>query len=258
MERTVRAEINVASRWIACVPGPLTALASLRLHPALECGTERALSWVRGGEMTDSLLAELRQIPGMRYFEVSPDGRMRRPGALLWDRRMPSITWSPLKQSILVARPAEVSASFLASDAELRTGFIADSGGDDALGEADALLTTLEEWHGFADHCSELRLRPLRFAVSSRRHVFVLGRPVPSIPGTRYRIEAGVALPWGTCTVPRLDSRMLRLWLEASDRITVVWMPEQKWSAIGEEQFVAATRAAVRRSAFASPPSVVA
>jgi hypothetical protein len=100
------------------------------------------------------------------------------------------------------------------------------------------------------------RLRPLRFVVNDAcSEVLVRGKPLPSIPGERFVLQAGLATPVGLAWSPPVGPSVIRAWLGLRDGTMALWRADGGGrggsgggiSEIAEDAFVAASRRAGRR-----------
>ncbi len=66
-----------------------------------------------------------------------------------------------------------------------------------AFVEPNALLTSLDVFMEWIERASTLRLRPLRYAVSSEDQVLLMGQPLPPIAGASYYLYDKIFLPSG-------------------------------------------------------------
>jgi hypothetical protein len=119
--------------------------------------------------------------------------------------------------------------------------------------EPSLLLTTVTDWADFGTHASQVRLENLTFAVSCDNRTLVRGTPLPSIAGMRFYEQAGVAVPCGWGFTAWLTPDLVRATLELSPGEVALFSPTGTWEAIPGNQFVRATRSAVRLSVPAEP-----
>jgi hypothetical protein len=109
-------------------------------------------------------------------------------------------------------------------------------------------LTSRDDWLSYGSSAPQVRLDRLTFAVSSDARVLVRGLPLPPLAGTRYYEQAGVALPCGWGWPAWLDARLVRDALPIGKTDLPLFSPLGTWESIPGDQFVRATRSAVRLS----------
>src|SRR5262249_16438075 len=112
--------------------------------------------------------------------------------------------------------------------------------------EPELLLTTLQEFKEFAATAAQVRLERLRLAANSQGMVLVHGRPLPPLPGTRFVLHAGVAVPAGFAWDPAVSAEVLARCFGVSSSTLVLWGEDGTIQRLTSEQFVAASRSAIR------------
>jgi hypothetical protein len=118
----------------------------------------------------------------------------------------------------------------------------------EAEGEPNVLVTSRACWLAYGGNAPQARLDRWSFAMETTGRVAVRGRPLPPIAGTRYIEQEGVAAPAGWSWVPRLSAQVVReaLQLDAGD--LALLHDDGTWDYIAAEDFVRATRSAIRLS----------
>jgi hypothetical protein len=114
-----------------------------------------------------------------------------------------------------------------------------------------ALLTDIEQWCRYAVVAARVRLEPLSFAMNEEGLVIVRGQPAPSIPGTRFADHDGILVPVGWAWSPAVSAAVLRRVLGLSGDEVAIWLADGRVERLHKEQFVPATRSAVRLTAAA-------
>jgi MoxR-vWA-beta-propeller ternary system domain bpX2 len=222
-----------------------SALAGLRLYAGLEVAEVGEVIWLRGADWSEALRLALRKVPGLDRFELSAGGRLLADGARVPQGRLPELPWQPMARwaSVslraapgLVAPPARAALRLVRSSVERAAG---------------GVLAGLPAWHDFAIGAAEIRLRPLRFAAARDGRAWIEGIPLPALPGRRFSIEGGIAIPCGFKCSPALSAAPLRRWLGLADGDVALVGEDGLWEIIKTEQFVPATRSAVRTTAEA-------
>jgi hypothetical protein len=121
------------------------------------------------------------------------------------------------------------------------------------FGDANILIIPLDAWVTYGTDAPQVRLNRLRFAVSSDERVIVQGSPLPPLPGERFYERAGVALPCGWGWSPAIEPDLLRTAWKLGPHDLALVRPDGSWEHIRGEQFVRATRSAIRQSAEREP-----
>ena len=229
--------------WIICLSSDdAAAVAGLRLTPGLEIAEADGKVWLRGPATNDSLSTALQRLPALARYEVKGN-RLRNLDSRIPSDMLPTLAWQPLKTCMLVERPPEQIVSDNCSRLPaVRIQLIRST----EEREPNLLLTSLGEWHDFAISAPELRLRPLRFAVNAEALVLVQGEPLPPLPGRRFVVQGNVAVPAGFSWQPAVSPAVLARLLGAREDELALLYEDGTYCRLLAEQFVAATRAAVR------------
>jgi hypothetical protein len=235
------------ARWAVRLPPNGAAWAALlRLESGIEILDHEGSLWLRGPECDERLAARLRTLPGAVRYEVLSDGQLRPEGKRLPHGRLPAGTWQALKGwaavELPVAKLAAQSVSHIPIALE-RTMLIA---------EADGVVTTAARWLAWGQIAPLVRLEPLTFASSTDGRVVVRGKPLPPLAGARFYERAGVALPCGWGFPEWLDAEVVRDALDLPESDLAIFSPDGTWELIPGDQFVRATRSAVRLSVVES------
>jgi len=219
------------------------AAAEMRLEPGIEALECVETLWLRGTSSDERLELLLRRLPGATRFEVLADGQLLPAGKRLPSGRLPDGTWVALKSFNQVALPVATLAARLLKRVPFRL---------DRVGtheEASLLLTRKADWLAYGDSASQVRLDRLTFAAASDGRVLVRGQPLPPIAGERYYARAGVATPCGWGWPASLDAKVVRDALGIGADELALFSPAGTWESIPGDQFVRATRSAVRLTA---------
>ena len=221
--------------------GPLRILAGLEVHEAGEG------LWLRAIDPSEELKSALNGLPSGTAYHVSEDGQLCRLGSLVPHGYLPGGPWEPLSRWLAVelprpALPGQISPRIpleLVRDSQFR--------------EANVLLTTIEHWLDYGSTAPQVRLDRWRFAVSTEREVLIRGVPLPALPGKHFVEENKIAVPCGWHWSPPIDGDVLAQFLSQPERCFLLWREDGRIERISEDQFVRATRSAIRRSAEAKP-----
>lgn len=229
--------------WAATMPlGEASSVASLRRHPGIEVCEVLENLWLRGAELSEVLEVALRSLPVMQYSVLS-DGQLRRIDQRVPKGWLPHGPWQPLTAWMRLdlqsaAFPAQLPVPVRLQLERTQT-----------VQEPNALVTEAGHWLAYATTASEIRFKPLRFAMAEDGRVLIHGRPVPPIPGQRCVESQGVCLPCGYGLVPAVEPTIVRRLLNAPTEQIVLFRSDGSLERLDAESFVAASRSAVRESA---------
>jgi hypothetical protein len=236
--------MKVDVRWVAWIDASnAEALAPLRLLPGLEVAWLAPSIWLRGPAWNEVLAGALRKVPGLRRLTVQTDGQLLAEGARVPEGWLPALSWRPLRDTLPVALPPALGAVPGGSTAGVRLVRSATER------PATAVLTDIRTWLEWVETAPQIRLRALRFAAALDGRIWIEGTPLPTLPGQRFHLREGVAIPCGLGAAPDLDARVLRRWLGLAPGDTAFVHPDERWEIVKAEQFVPAMRSAVRLTA---------
>ena len=229
--------------WVICLASEDAAsMAGLRLTSGIEVAEADRKIWLRGPAAGDSIAAPLQRLPALARYEVKGN-RLRDLGCCIPSQVLPPLAWQGLKTWMQVERPHQQTVSEIKPELSPAPVRLVRSTEER---EPTLLLTSLQDWHEFAISAPEVRLKPLRFAVNEEARVLVQGEPLPPLPGPRFVVEGNVAAPAGFTWRPAVGSAVLARLLGARDQELALLYEDGTCCRVQTEQFVAASRAAVR------------
>ena len=232
---------TVAGPWAVCFPWcDAASTLVLRLKPGLLAAREGDRFWIRGHDWSEGTTRLLRQLPLEAWYRVQPDGQLIRVNTRVPSGRLPALDWRPFEAHWELSLPP----ASLPGRAEGRVALRLER--TEAPREADALWLDSNAWARYARSAPAVRLKPLSFAVCDDGRCLVRGRPVPPLPGLRLWESAAVLVPCGYTWQPAVDTPVVRQVLDVDDEDIVLWNEDGTWERLSADQFVRATRSAVR------------
>ncbi len=219
-----------------------TATAALRLRAGVDVLVQGAELWVRGGAFDDETETALRKLPCTARYAVQVDGALLAWGERIPCGSLPEGTWTPIAEWVRprpqdAARPGEpsrrVTPRLVRGSTER---------------EAAILVAGSVAFAAWAETAPAVRLKPLVFALCEDGRVLVRGKPLPSIAGTRFAEEGGIAVPCGWAFQPPIDAAVLREALGLAHGDLALFSEDGSWERIPREALVRASRSAVRMS----------
>ena len=239
--RIVARSQSVNFPWVICLAREdATALAGLRLLASIEVAETEKEIWLRGKPGDESLAAKLFALPTRGQFELIAPNQLRQLNQRIPSARLPELRWQSLSawlqvESSVAALPAleprTISLRLVRSTNER---------------EPELLLTSLESFQHFAVQAAQVRLDRLQFASNFTGEVLIRGTPLPPLPGQRFILHGGVAVPAGFAWQPAVSDEVLARCFGVSGDALVLWNEDGTITRLSGEQFVAATRSAVR------------
>jgi hypothetical protein len=213
--------------------------------PGVEvCAVERTV-WLRGPEQNEALELRLRSLPGAERFSVLPDGQLCSPGALVPRGWLPPGPWVALNAWLVVEPPVASLAGRLAVSVPLHLVRAVE------VAEPDAVLTDMVRWASYARTAPQVRLDRWLFTAADDGRVLVCGRPVPPIPGRCLVERQGVLTPAGWTWSPQVEPAIIRSVGGLQPGDLMLWHVDGRWERMPGEEFVRASRSAVRKTAEA-------
>jgi hypothetical protein len=196
--------------------------------------------WLRGKPGDERFAARLAALPARERFEWLASNQLRQIHHRIPGARLPELRWQPLDAWLQIeippaAIPADAPAAIqlrLVRCAQERT--------------PDLLLTTLEEISRFAVTAAQVRLDRLQFAANGEGEVVVRGQPLPPLPGRRFVICNGVAVPAGFSWTPQVGEDVLARRFAVSGDALVLWNEDGSITRLHGEQFLPLSRSALR------------
>jgi hypothetical protein len=240
--------------WVICIkPTDAECLAPLRLTRGIEVAEKEPFIWVRGGNSDEELELLIRALPAVARYELSSGNRLRNLESRIPAETLPLLNWQLLGTWLRVQLPGNgVSHSNRWGEKEkslppLRPVSLRIVRSTEER-PIDLLMTRLSDWRDFALSSPEVRLQQLRFAVDADGNVVVRGKPLPPLPGRQFVLHANIGVQAGFMWEPAVSAEVLVRRLGLSTDALVLFHEGGMFSRIEAEQFVPATRSAVRET----------
>ena len=182
----------------------------------------------------------IKQLPVENTFMADAEGRLFQLGGFTPVDLLKELAWQPLISLINV----ELPVSLLPGKVEQKISINIISSKNVQPGAA--LLTSLTVWKNYAETASSTRLNNLRFAVSEKNEVLVVGNPLPPLPGTEYWISNDILVPCGYDFEYRLESVLIKEQYNSGNDSLLLSNIEGEIQLISKTLFVPAKRSAIR------------
>ena len=227
--------------WAICIAREDAAsLAALRLTMGLEVAESGQDVWLRGQRGDESLDAKLSALPARGRYELLAENHLRQIDRRVPSARLPNLRWQPLEAWLQVELPVAAFPANEPASVPLRLVRSTDER------NPELLFTRFAEFKRFAEQGAQVRLDRLQFAADAGGRVLVRGRPLPPLPGCRFILHGGVAVPAGFAWQPAVSAEVLTRRFGVSGDALVLWNEDGTITRLHGEQFVPATRSAVR------------
>jgi hypothetical protein len=227
--------------WAICIAlEDAATLAPLRQIADIEVGEDSAKVWLRGKQGDEKLDVGLAALPAQARYEWLSSNALRQIARRIPGDRLPALRWQPLDAWLQVSLPVAAMAAEPPSAVPLR---LIRSAREQ---EPELLLADLDDLVRFASMAARVRLECLQFAANENGKVLVRGRPLPSVPGKRFVLHEGVAVPVGFSWEPHVDPVVLARRFIVSDGALIIWNEDQTITRLHSEQFFPLSRGALR------------
>ena len=177
----------------------------LRLIPGIEARVSEieGTLWLRGSELQNDAALLLDQLPCLRRFNLLDEGEAVPQGKTVPILKLSGSDWVPLRHVTSLGFPTPIQHKNYPSPVTPRL--------EPSARElpANMLIVSFSDWHAFAVRAAEIRLRPLRYAVSDDRRAAIFGQPLPPLLGDYYALIDRIAVPCGTRLSPAINHSML-------------------------------------------------
>ncbi|MCD9015550.1 hypothetical protein [Parachryseolinea silvisoli] len=215
------------------------ALATVRHLPQLQAATDDACVWLRIDGPADKAVW---QLPAQQRYLANADGVLFPVGHVTPIGKLPKLKWKKLTDFMPLKPP--VSAMPGIAQALYTVKLVPSTKDHDSA----ALFVTFDAWQHYVLAAPAARLARLRFAVSERREVLILGTPLPPLPGLACWRQNDLILPTGwDFEAPFLGELVTRRLNPQGDAILYIDTAGH-WQRILHTQFVPASRSAVRHT----------
>ena len=231
--------------WVMTLPiARLDRAAVIRLDEGImgALDPENGLVWLRGRQLSNAVFA----LPFFSLFQIEgATGRLFPfDSELPVERLSEELAWEPLSKLVHIS---ELRPDFPVVDESSRARLQLKRGGDPDKAP-NLLSVSLQKWSAYARTAPTIRLARLAFAASGEE-ALIRGTPPPPISGQSWFEENGIAIPCGWVIDPPVSAAVIRKAIRASQQETILLYPDGMIDRIAEENFVSASRAAVRLTA---------
>lgn len=223
------------------------ALASLRLMRGLKVAEQDSTVWLRGIPFSEKLPNEIWELPAKHIYTLDKENNLFPIGTRVPVAKLSELVWIPIQQYVKVEAPVsairgemkETVAVRLVPSSEMQAG--------------QALLTEIAQWKAYADTAPLTRLKRLSFAASELNAVLLIGTPLPPLPGREYWMIEKMLLPCGYDFEIGLMRSLLPRKLNPDGDGFILFDTDGSWQKINADNFVTATRSAVRMTRIMNP-----
>lgn len=213
----------------------------LRAMPGVEFAEDASVIWLRG-PMTNAheLPKELSAVRWKSIFQLL-DGGLTPLESSVPVQQLPNLDWKPIEQW---SQPQSISSAFppqLTDRCSLK--LIRDP----RPSEPTLLQTSFDAFATWVCQAPEIRLKPLRFAVSDSGDTLIFGSPIPSLPGERFVVSSNaIACPAGRTWDPPAPLMTLIQLFDLKPGDLAVLRNDGSHDVVPNSNLIPVSRAAVR------------
>ena len=218
----------------------LDALAIIRCINSIQVATDNEILWIKVPFKIYQDEISIKQLPVENTFMVDAERRLFQLGGLTPVDVLKELEWQPLISLINVELPVSLLPGKV--DQKISINIISSKN----FQPGAALLTSLTVWKNYAETASSTRLNNLRFAVSEKNKVLVVGNPLPPLPGIEYWISNDILVPCGYDFEYRLESVLIKEQFNPGNDSLLLFNKEGEIQLINKSLFVPAKRSAIR------------
>jgi len=220
-------------------------LALLRTTPGIDLTIEGERFWLHGQELNQELEIQLRCLAGAERFTVLADRQLIPHGCLVPTATLPAGPWIKIQAWLTMIRPTPGYAGRVSEVIPLRL-----VRGDCEIAST-GLLTRLTHLAAYAATAFAGRLDNCRFAAADEGRVFVMGQPLPAVPGQYYYECHRIWIPAGWTWAPAVDAELIHELLKLEAREHLLWEASHALHRLDEADFVKVSRASLQTTVAA-------
>jgi hypothetical protein len=243
--------MTIATRWVICLPRTeLPVLAELLSDSSVYVGFEGETAWVQGelGSLKDvnqgTKLGRLSRFLCEKRFLATSEDLLVPLGRKIPVGKLPRVDWRPLRAELEWELPVAMLSGLQPPGIELRLvrGASKYHGPESPAELLECELADLRSWAACA---AQERISAMRFVIHPSGRALVRGQSLPAIPGRRYSLLGGIAVPLGWSWRPLVKPETVREVFDLAPGLIAVWREEQCWEGISAELFLPLSRGAL-------------
>lgn len=216
------------------------SLGAVRCTEGLMVAEDSSFIWIKGDNVLLNADFHLKQLPVKTTFLADDNNNLFIPGKLTPVEKLKALEWIPLSTFIQVEAPVAAFPGQTNEKVEIKLVV------SKTERKGIALLTSLAIWKQWAESAPGIRLERLKFAVSEKKEVIVIGDPLPPIPGKEYWAIDDILLPSGFQFEFSFVSAFIAEKLNEDGRSLILFDSGGNWRTIDKAFFSNSNRSAVR------------
>lgn len=220
----------------------LKQLGNIRVLPNCWIAEDEEKIWLKSEIEGGVTPLAIQQLPAMRRFRVDEKGSLFPLKGLTPVGKMPTLNWLPIASFVTVDLPVA------ALPAQIQDTVTAKLIRSKEMEEANFLLLPWKLWQEYALATSNIRLKPLTFAVSEQGEVVVYGKPLPPLPGRLFWQTKQILLPAGWAFEYPIIAEILTSTHLKKKNTLLLYQAEGLAELPAKEDFMQASRSAIRKT----------
>jgi hypothetical protein len=216
------------------------ALGAIRSNRGIEIATKNERTWIKVPFEIYETELRIKQLPVESTFMTDEKENLFLVGGLTPVDILKDLNWQPLYSFLKVELPVSLLPGKL--EEKISCNLIPSKNIQPGI----ALLSGLGTWKYYSETAPSVRLSCLRFAVSEKNEVLIIGNPLPPIPGIEYWKINNVLLPCGYDFEFRMGGIFISEKLNASNDSFLLFDKEGRIQLINKTLFVPGKRSAAR------------
>jgi hypothetical protein len=218
----------------------LPVLGSIRCRKNLQAAADGNSIWLKGIDAIEMMDMELKKLPIQHTFQIDQENQLFRQDGLVPIGKLQALQWQNLASFIKVEPP--ISALPASIDEGINIQLIESANEQ----KSTALLTSLQLFKDYAETAPAIRLERLAFAVSDKDEVFIVGHPLPPLPGKEFWQSADIFIPAGLDFELQMAKSFVNKKMNEQGEAILVFDKDGSCQKIEKSFLVEAKRSAVR------------
>lgn len=216
-------------------------LGGIRTFPNLWIAEDEKNIWLKGIPIEKANNPIFQSLPAVKSYYLDDENRLFPIGKKTPIGKLEKKEWQPILDYLKIELPTSLLPGETNEKYEIK--FIS----TEEIKESTALLTSFSIWKRYAEITSNIRLNRLKYAVSEKDEVIIMGNPLPAIPGKEFWLNYHILLPNGQdfeypLIAPLLYQKMRR---EKGD---IILYHNDNFVKISSADFQLATRSSIRKT----------
>lgn len=203
---------------------------------------DEPILWLKLEIEGDIIPVAIQQLPATGRYWVDEAARLFPVGGLTPVAQLPDLDWLPIASFIAIELPV---AALPAQTTEIESIKLIRS---EEPKEANFLLLPWDRWKDYALAASNIRLKPLSYAVSDERLVIVHGTPLPPLPGQLFWQKEQILLPAGWDVEYPIVAEILSVTQLKEKSGLLLYQTEQLSELPPTKKFVKTSRSSIRKT----------